>query len=114
MKSHTSYVRVPPEEVGWRSVTLEIVPFAERMHIARAPCCEKDMTFIVTSYNSNNNHNNDSKKPQKNPQKEKLLDIETVQSICVFKLIVRGVQITDQLEIKGWLHAWEIRPILHW
>lgn len=45
----TSYVNVPPEESGWRSVTLDITPFAERMHIARGPCWEKDMIFIVTS-----------------------------------------------------------------
>lgn len=48
-KCLTSYVNVPPEESGWRSVTLEITPLAERMHIARGPCWENDMTFIVTS-----------------------------------------------------------------
>lgn len=34
----TSYVKVPPDESGCRSVTLDITPFAERMHIARGPC----------------------------------------------------------------------------
>ena len=58
----TSYVRVPPEEVVWRRVTFEIVPLAERMQIARAPCWEKDITFIVTSYN---NHKERDKKPLK-------------------------------------------------
>jgi len=29
---------------------LEIVPVAERMHIARDPCCENDMIFMVTSW----------------------------------------------------------------
>lgn len=44
----TSYVKVLPEEVDWRSVTFEIVPVAERMHIARDPCWE-DIIFMVTS-----------------------------------------------------------------
>lgn len=45
----TSYVNVPPEESGRRSVTLDMMPFAERMHTARGPCWENDMIFMVTS-----------------------------------------------------------------
>ena len=45
----TSYVKVPPEESGCRRVTFEITPLADRMQIARGPCCENDITFMVTS-----------------------------------------------------------------
>lgn len=38
MKCHTSYVKVPPEESGWRRVTFEITPLADKMQIARGPC----------------------------------------------------------------------------
>ena len=51
-EGHTSYVRVPLDEAGWRRVTFEIVPLAERMQIAQDPCWEKDITFVVTSYNN--------------------------------------------------------------
>jgi hypothetical protein len=40
---------VPPEELGWRSVTFETVPFAERMQIALDPLWENDIIFIETS-----------------------------------------------------------------
>lgn len=32
-----SYVKIPPEEPGWRMVTFEIAPLAERTHIPRGP-----------------------------------------------------------------------------
>lgn len=60
IKGQTSYVKVPPEEVGWRRVTFEMVPFAESMHMARDPCWEKDITFIVTSYNNQKEYKNTS------------------------------------------------------
>lgn len=36
-QDRASYVKVPPEEPGWRMVTLETAPFAERIQIPRAP-----------------------------------------------------------------------------
>lgn len=52
MTWRTSYVKVPPEESGCRRVTFEITPFAERIQIARGPCWENDMIFIVTSFST--------------------------------------------------------------
>lgn len=48
--NQTSYVKVPPEESGWRSVTLDMAPFADRMQIAPGPCWENDIIFMVTSF----------------------------------------------------------------
>lgn len=48
-KSFTSYVRVPPEEPGWRKVTLEIAPMAERMQMERGPFWENDSILVATS-----------------------------------------------------------------
>jgi len=40
---------VPPEVAGWRRVTVETAPFAERMETALGPCCENDMIFVAMS-----------------------------------------------------------------
>lgn len=45
----TSYVTVPPEVAGWRSVTLQMAPFAESIQTVRGPCCENAMIFEATS-----------------------------------------------------------------
>lgn len=45
----TSYVKVPPEEPGWRRVTLEMAPLAERMHMALGPFWEKEKILAATS-----------------------------------------------------------------
>jgi len=41
---------VPPEELGWRSVTFEIEPLADRTQIARDSCWENERIFIATSW----------------------------------------------------------------
>ena len=41
---------MPPEEPGWRMVTFEIAPLAERMHIPLGPFWENDKIFPATSY----------------------------------------------------------------
>lgn len=38
-KASTSYVTVVLEDVGWRSVTAETAPFADKMHTALGLCC---------------------------------------------------------------------------
>lgn len=48
-RSFTSYVRVPPEEPGWRKVTLEIAPLAESMQMERGPFWENDSILVATS-----------------------------------------------------------------
>ena len=40
---------MPPEVAGWRRVTVETAPFAERMQTALGPCCENDMIFVAMS-----------------------------------------------------------------
>lgn len=45
----TSYVTVPPDIAGWRRVTLQMAPFAERIQTVRGPCCEKAITFAAIS-----------------------------------------------------------------
>lgn len=47
--SHTSYVKVPPEEPGWCRVALEIDPFAESIQTARGPFSEKERILPTTS-----------------------------------------------------------------
>jgi hypothetical protein len=34
---HASYLKIPPEEPGWRIVTQETTPVAERIQTARGP-----------------------------------------------------------------------------
>lgn len=36
---------MPPPIAGWRRVTLDTAPFADRIQTARGPCCEKAITF---------------------------------------------------------------------
>lgn len=57
MAAVTSYVRVPPQEPGWRRVTLEIAPFAESIQIALGPFCEKDRILAATSYKAKEDEN---------------------------------------------------------
>lgn len=45
----TSYVTVPPNVAGWRRVALQMAPFAERIQMARDPCCEKAIMLDATS-----------------------------------------------------------------
>jgi hypothetical protein len=40
---------VPPEVEGWRSVTFEMAPLADKIQIPRGPCCEKDIILAATS-----------------------------------------------------------------
>jgi len=47
---NTSYVKRPPEEPGWRIVTLEIAPLAERMQIPCGPFWEKERMVAATSF----------------------------------------------------------------
>jgi hypothetical protein len=49
-RNRTSYVTAPPEIDVCRSVTLEIAPFADRMHTPRGPCCENDMILDAMSF----------------------------------------------------------------
>jgi len=46
---HTSYVTMPPEVAGCRSVAVHRAPFAEIIHVVRGPCCEKAIIFDATS-----------------------------------------------------------------
>jgi hypothetical protein len=48
-KYSTSYVTVPPDEDCWRSVTLDMAPFADITQTARDPCCANDIIFVATS-----------------------------------------------------------------
>lgn len=41
-RASTSYVTVVLEDVGWRSVTEETAPLADKMHTALGLCCEND------------------------------------------------------------------------
>lgn len=45
----TSYVTLPPDDVDWRSVTLQTAPFADRIQIERGPCREKALIFSAMS-----------------------------------------------------------------
>lgn len=49
--NNTSYVTEPPDIAGWRRVTLQMAPFAERMQTVRGPCCEKAIIFDAMSCN---------------------------------------------------------------
>lgn len=40
---------MPPEVAGWRRVTVETAPLAERIQTARGPCCEKDIILDAIS-----------------------------------------------------------------
>jgi hypothetical protein len=40
---------VPPDEDCWRSVTLDMAPFADITQTARDPCCANDIIFVATS-----------------------------------------------------------------
>lgn len=40
----------PPELAGWRSVTVDTAPLAERMQTALGPCCENDIIFVAISW----------------------------------------------------------------
>jgi hypothetical protein len=46
---HTSYLKIPPEEPGWRIITLETTPVAERMQTARAPFWENTSNLVTIS-----------------------------------------------------------------
>ena len=48
-KNDTSYVKIPPEEPGWRIVTLETAPLADRIQIPLGPFCANDRIFPATS-----------------------------------------------------------------
>ena len=48
-RASTSYVTVFPEDVGWRSVTAETAPLADKMHTALGLCCENDNMFEAMS-----------------------------------------------------------------
>jgi len=48
-KLQTSYVTVPPDVEGWRSVTVDTAPLADKMHIALGPCWENATIFVATS-----------------------------------------------------------------
>lgn len=48
--SQTSYVTVPPDVAGWRRVTLEMAPFADKMQTALGPFWENDIIFADTSW----------------------------------------------------------------
>jgi len=45
----TSYVTVPPEVDGWRRVTVDTEPFADKMHTALGPCCANAKSFAAIS-----------------------------------------------------------------
>lgn len=49
ISNRPSYVTVPPDIVGWRSVTLQMAPLAERIHTVRGPCCENAKIFDAMS-----------------------------------------------------------------
>ena len=49
IREHASYVKIPPEEPGWRIVTFETAPLAERTHIPRGPFWAKERIFPATS-----------------------------------------------------------------
>lgn len=41
---------MPPEEPGWRKVTLDMAPLAERMHIPMGPFWANEKIFPATSW----------------------------------------------------------------
>ena len=52
---YTSYVTIPPEVAGWRSVAVHRAPFAEIMHVVRGPCWEKAIILDATSWKYRDN-----------------------------------------------------------
>lgn len=49
----TSYVTVPPDVAGWRRVTFDIAPVADKIQTALGPFWENDIIFEDTSWDIN-------------------------------------------------------------